>query len=143
MVGGQTADMLAEGQAVGRERLESIHSRKTGALLRASVRIGAIVAGASADELGRLTRYGEATGLAFQVADDLLDELGNTAATGKSLHRDRARGKSTYPSVMGVEAARALLDDLLERGLAAVEGFGTPAEPLRGIARMVVSRVLR
>ncbi len=142
MVGGQTADLLAEGETVGVERLESIHRRKTGALLRASVRVGAIVAGASPDVLERLTRYAEATGLAFQVADDLLDELGNTAATGKSLQRDRARGKSTYPSVLGIPGARALLGDLLERSLAAVESLGAPAEPLRGIARMVVSRAL-
>ncbi len=142
MVGGQTPDRLAEGESVGVERLESIHRRKTGALLRASVRVGAIVAGASSDVLERLTRYAEATGLAFQVADDLLDELGNTEATGKSLQRDRARGKSTYPSVLGITGARTLLGDLLERSLAAVESLGAPAEPLRGIARMVVARAL-
>jgi geranylgeranyl diphosphate synthase type II len=142
MVGGQAADMLAEGTAADLPRVESIHRRKTGALLRASVRIGALLAGASETELSRLTGYGEALGLAFQVADDLLDEAGDTQLTGKSAQRDRARGKQTYPVVLGVEGARRLLAELLGKATAALESFGESAEPLRGIAQTVVRRAL-
>ena len=142
MVGGQTADILAEGAEADPRRVESIHRRKTGALLRACVRIGAILAGADARALASLSAYGEAIGLAFQIADDLLDELGNTQVTGKSAQRDRERGKSTYPAALGVERARQLLRELLEQGLAALGEFGASAEPLREIARRVVERAL-
>lgn len=142
MVGGQTADVLAEGTAADLPQVESIHRRKTGALLRACVRIGALLAGADAPSLERLSLYGEAIGLAFQVADDLLDEIGDTRATGKSAQRDRARGKSTVPALLGVERARGLLRELLARGLAAVDGFGPGADPLRGIAHLIVQRAL-
>lgn len=142
MVGGQTADILAEGQAAELARVESIHRRKTGALLRAAIRMGAIVADAEAAALERLTAYGDRIGLAFQIADDLLDETGNTFATGKAAQRDRERHKSTYPSALGVEAARALLRDTLDAGLAALAGFDDRAEALRAIARYVVARAL-
>ncbi len=142
MVGGQAGDILAEGVAADLALVESIHRRKTGALLRAAVRIGALLGGSDAPRLERLTAFGEAIGLAFQVADDLLDETGNTQATGKSAQRDRARGKSTYPSVLGVDGARAMLRGLLDKALAALDGLGEPAEPLRDIARMIVTRAL-
>jgi geranylgeranyl diphosphate synthase, type II len=142
MVGGQTADILAEGAEADPRRVESIHRRKTGALLRACVRIGAILAGADARALASLSAYGEAIGLAFQIADDLLDELGDTQVTGKSAQRDRERGKSTYPAALGIERARQLLRELLEQGLAALGEFGASAEPLREIARRVVERAL-
>ena len=142
MVGGQTADMLAEGTAADLPQVESIHRRKTGALLRASVRIGALLAGAPDAELAGLTQYGEAIGLAFQVADDLLDEAGNTAATGKSTQRDRARGKRTYPIVLGVDGARGLLRELLAKAADALAGFSEGADPLRGIASTIVMRAL-
>jgi geranylgeranyl diphosphate synthase type II len=140
MVGGQTADILAQGTGAALALVESIHRRKTGALLRASVRIGAILGGADDGALDRLTRYGEAIGLAFQVADDILDETGNVA--GKTGQRDRELGKSTYPAALGLEGARQLLGELLERALGAVESFGAAAEPLRMIAKTVVNRAL-
>jgi geranylgeranyl diphosphate synthase type II len=142
MVGGQTADLLAEGAKPELERIESIHKRKTGALLRAAVRIGAIVAEADETALDGLTRYGESIGLAFQVADDLLDAAGDTVTTGKSAQRDEERGKSTVPAALGMRPARALLEKLLESGLAAVAHFDARADPLREIARYVVSRAL-
>jgi geranylgeranyl diphosphate synthase, type II len=142
MVGGQAADVLAEGAAADFPRVESIHRRKTGALLRASVRIGAVLAGAEARLLERLSRYGEAIGLAFQVADDLLDETAGTEVTGKSEQRDRALGKSTVPAVLGVEAARSMLHDLLAASLEAIEALGAAADPLRGIASVIVRRAL-
>jgi geranylgeranyl diphosphate synthase, type II len=142
MVGGQTADILAEGVAADLSLVESIHRRKTGALLRASVRIGALLAGADADALKQLSRYGDAIGLAFQVADDLLDEAGDTQATGKSARRDRARGKSTVPAVLGVEATRRMLQELLAKSVDPLARLGPSAEPLRGIASLIVQRAL-
>ncbi|MGH7858923.1 MAG: polyprenyl synthetase family protein, partial [Candidatus Binatia bacterium] len=137
-----TADLLAEGVAADLGRIESIHRRKTGALLRAAIRIGAVVGGADRGLLERLTRYGETIGLAFQVADDLLDETGNLAETGKAARRDQERGKSTYPSVLGVEEARAVLRRLLEEASLALDGLDARADLLRGIARTIVSRAL-
>jgi geranylgeranyl diphosphate synthase, type II len=142
MVGGQTADILAEGVEADPCRVESIHRRKTGALLRACVRIGGIVAGADARGLASLSAYGEAIGLAFQIADDLLDELGDTRVTGKTAQRDRERGKSTYPAALGAERARQLLRELLDQAFAALGEFGPAAEPLREIARRIVGRAL-
>jgi geranylgeranyl diphosphate synthase type II len=142
MVGGQTADILAEGVEADSRRVESIHRRKTGALLRACVRIGGILAGADARALASLSAYGEAIGLAFQIADDLLDELGDTRVTGKTAQRDRERGKSTYPAALGVDRARQLLRELLDQAVAALGEFGSAAEPLREIARRIVGRAL-
>ncbi|MGH7897589.1 MAG: polyprenyl synthetase family protein [Candidatus Binatia bacterium] len=142
MVGGQTADLLAEGEAAGLEQVESIHRRKTGALLRAAVRIGAVLGGGSLEASEALSRYAEAIGFAFQVADDVLDEIGDTQATGKSAARDRALEKSTVPRLLGVERSRGLVRELLERGLGALSAFGAEADPLRGIARTIVARAL-
>src|SRR5205085_12322583 len=133
---------LAEGKAADLRVVESIHRRKTGALLRGSVRIGSILAGADRASLDRLTRYGEAIGLGFQIADDLLDELGDSGATGKSPGRDRERGKSTVPATLGVARARELLRELHERALEPLVELGTHAEPLREIARRIVGRAL-
>jgi geranylgeranyl pyrophosphate synthase len=140
MVGGQVADLLAEGTGAPLARVESIHRRKTGALLRAAVRMGGLLAGGTAAELERLGAYGTVIGLAFQIADDLLDETGDIAATGKQAPRDRARGKSTYPSALGVDGARDRLRALLDQAIAEIGGFGPRGEALRGIARRVVSR---
>jgi geranylgeranyl diphosphate synthase type II len=140
MVGGQTADILAEGVGADLERVESIHRRKTGALLRACVRIGGLLAGARAADLESITRYGDAIGLGFQIADDLLDELGDTQLTGKSARRDRELGKSTYPALLGNARARELLGELLDRGLGALDELGAAADPLREIARRIVAR---
>jgi geranylgeranyl diphosphate synthase, type II len=142
MVGGQMADILAEGTNAGIEQVLSIHRRKTGALLRGAVRIGAIVGGASEGELDALTVFGERVGLAFQVADDLLDEIGATAATGKAAQRDRERGKSTVATALGIEPARRRLAGLLDEALGAVAAFGDDAEPLRRIASGVLRRAL-
>jgi geranylgeranyl diphosphate synthase type II len=140
MVGGQTADVLAEGGGADIERVESIHRRKTGALLRASVRIGGVLAGAREADLESITRYGDAIGLGFQIADDLLDELGDTQLTGKTARRDRELGKSTYPALLGNARAREVLGELLDRGLGALGELGAAADPLREIARRIVAR---
>ena len=142
MVGGQTADLLAEGAAPDLDRVESIHRRKTGALLRAAIRLGAIAGQADAATLDRLTRYGEEIGLAFQVADDLLDAAGNTVATGKKAHRDQEREKCTIPGALGFEKARDLLRQLLGEGLGAIAILDSRADTLREIARYLVGRAL-
>ena len=142
MVGGQAGDLLAEGRPTDADTVESVHRRKTGALLRASLRIGGIVGGASDQALLGLTTYGESFGLAFQIADDLLDHVGNTAATGKAGRRDEERGKATFPAVWGEAASHERLRSLREEGSAALEPFGPAADPLRALLGFVVARAL-
>jgi len=140
MVGGQAADIAAEGAMPDLATVEFIHVRKTGALLLAAVRAGALLGGAPAPALTRLTRYGECLGLAFQIADDLLDAEGSTETTGKTPGADALRRKATFPAVLGAPAAKQRARELLAQALAAVESFDTRADPLRHLARVVVER---
>ena len=140
MVGGQAADLAAEGQAPDLATVEFIHVRKTGALIRASVRAGALVGGARRAVLRRLTRYAECVGLAFQIADDVLDEEGRGALTGKETQRDRVLHKATFPAVLGLPAAKQRARELRDQSLAALATLPESAEPLRTMARFVVDR---
>ena len=140
MAGGLLADLDAEGTEVDFATVEYIHTRKTGALILASIRCGAILSGASDGELKALTRYGEAVGLAFQVADDILDVEGSTEELGKSAGADEKRSKATYPALVGVVESRRIAENLVENGLMAIKGFDDKAEPLRAIARYIVER---
>jgi geranylgeranyl diphosphate synthase type II len=140
MVGGQAADLAAEGTAAGLAEVESIHRRKTGALILASIRSGAILAGCDAENLACLTRFGEDIGMAFQIADDVLDADSSVAVTGKVAGRDRERGKRTFAGLLGVEEARRRAAAFLADALTALEGFPESAEPLRAIARLIVER---
>jgi len=141
MVGGQVVDMESEGKGeIDLATLSYIHTHKTGALIRASVRAGAILGGASEDGLAALTRYGDAIGLAFQIADDILDVEGTTEELGKDAGSDQARGKATYPALMGLLASKARAQELVEMALEALSGFDERAEPLRAIASYVVKR---
>ena len=140
MVGGQAADLAAEGGDASVELVESIHRRKTGALIIAAVRAGALLAGCEGPALRHLSRYGERVGLAFQVADDVLDAVGTTAQTGKREGRDRARGKQTFPRLLGIDGARRYARDLSAEALVELEDFSARADPLREIARFVVER---
>jgi geranylgeranyl diphosphate synthase type II len=140
MVGGQAADLAAEGTAADLAVVEFIHVRKTGALLLAAVRAGALVGGARATQLRRLTRYGECLGLAFQIADDILDVEAPTARTGKSEGRDRQRRKATFPAVLGLPAAKARAHELREGALTALRDLPESADPLRALVRFVVDR---
>jgi geranylgeranyl diphosphate synthase, type II len=142
MVGGQSADLEAERSQPNLATVEFIHVRKTGALLLASVRTGARLCGASVRALRHLTRYGECLGLAFQIADDIMDAVGTTSVTGKRTGRDHALRKATFPAVMGVSAARARARDLVAQSVGALEPFGRRADPLREIARYVVARAV-
>ncbi len=140
MVGGQMLDLLAEGRRVTLKELETIHRHKTGALLTAAVRSGALVGGGSRAEVTFLTRYGERFGLAFQVTDDLLDVEGEAAEMGKEPGMDAKHGKATYPAVLGVEATRKWAQRLVEDASAALETFQDRAEPLRELARYLLVR---
>ncbi|MBI2361128.1 MAG: polyprenyl synthetase family protein [Deltaproteobacteria bacterium] len=141
MVGGQVVDLESEGKEVDIATVDYIHVRKTGALIHTAARVGAKIGGASGKDLRRVSRYAEFLGLAFQVTDDILDAEGLSATTGQSEGNDREKRKATYPSVVGVAAAKERVHELLENCLKEVEGFGREADPLRGIARYVTERV--
>ena len=141
MVGGQVVDMESEGKAdIDLPTVQYIHTHKTGALIKASVKAGAILGGADQGQLAAITRYGEAAGLAFQIADDILDIEGTTEEIGKDAGSDQARGKATYPAVVGLADAKRRAVELMEIALAALDPLGAKAEPLREIARYIVSR---
>lgn len=143
MVGGQALDLAMSGSELGSftlEDLEGIHSRKTGALLQAAVVGGAVAAGASDEVRAALERYGEAIGLAFQIADDILDETGDPAKMGKAGGSDRAKGKATYPALLGLDASRELARSAAERASASLAPLGDNALPLRELSAYVVER---
>jgi len=141
MVGGQVVDMESEGKHdIDLPTVQYIHTHKTGALIKASVKAGALLGGATPGQLDALVRYGEAVGLAFQIADDILDIEGTTDELGKDAGSDQARGKATYPSVVGIGEARRRSVELLDMALQSIDSLDHRADPLREIARYVVSR---
>lgn len=140
MVGGQVVDMASEGQQIDLTTLESIHNRKTGALIVAALQTGILLGGGGGEALAAVTRYGKAAGLAFQVADDILDVIGDQALLGKDVGSDQARGKVTYPSLLGLDGARLLAQELMEEAMVALQPLGRAAGPLREIARYIVDR---
>lgn len=141
MAGGQALDMEATGQEIDLPRLENLHIHKTGALIVASVRLGGLAAGANGDErLRKLERYARCIGLAFQVHDDILDVAGETAVLGKTQGKDAASAKATYPSLIGLEAAREMAAGLVQEALDNIATLGEPAYPLRQLAHYVVDR---
>ncbi|MDN6856236.1 (2E,6E)-farnesyl diphosphate synthase [Pseudomonas sp. CAN2814] len=141
MVGGQAIDLESVGRKIDQAALETMHRHKTGALIEASVQLGALASGrADATALEALRRYAEAVGLAFQVQDDILDVESDTATLGKTQGKDQAHDKPTYPALLGLDAAKAYALALRDQALAALEGFGDNAEPLRALARYIVER---
>lgn len=140
MIGGQLLDLEGEGRSLSLEELEQIHRRKTGALIAAAVRLGGLAAGAGEPALAALARYGEGVGLAFQIADDVLDVTASTMQLGKTAGRDAALGKSTYPALMGVEGARDRARALVDDACGALAGQGLLTPTLEGIARFTVDR---
>ncbi|MCW5577583.1 MAG: polyprenyl synthetase family protein [Dokdonella sp.] len=141
MAGGQALDLAAVGQRLDAVELERMHAYKTGALIRASVRLGAIAAGRhDADTLAALDRYGHAIGLAFQIRDDLLDIEGATAELGKTAGKDVAANKPTYPAILGVEASRRELAALTASALGAIAPLAARAGHLADLARFVAQR---
>jgi len=140
LVGGQADDLATEFRDASVDRLESIHRRKTGALFRAALRLGAIVAGATTEQLAALDQYGSRLGLAFQVVDDLLDVSGSESDVGKRLGKDCQQGKTTYPALLGVVASRRHVDTLVDEACQAIQCFGESAAPLRELALYVSRR---
>ncbi len=140
LVGGQVADLEGEGRDLALPELEFIHARKTGALILASVRAGALAAGAEAGQIACLAEYARRVGLGFQITDDLLDIEGDPAFTGKGTGRDSTHRKATFPAIFGVEASRKRADELIAEALAAIAALGAAADPLRNLARFVGRR---
>jgi geranylgeranyl diphosphate synthase type II len=137
MVGGQVSDLAQEGRTTALVAVRAIHRRKTGALIEAAVQAGALVAGAPPRVRADLGRYGRCIGLAFQIADDLRDARAPTAETGKVARRDRARGKATYPAVLGVAAAEAALRREIMRAAGALRTLGSRGRLLELLAGRV------
>ena len=140
MVGGQSMDILLEKKKANKKQLLYIHTHKTGALIRASIRIGAIMANASPAKLEALTEYGEKIGLAFQVTDDILDVTGTMEEMGKPTGSDNSKGKNTYPSIFGLNESRKIAIKLVNDSLKALNGFGKKAGPLEEIAKYILTR---
>jgi len=141
MVGGQAIDLGSVGIKLDQTALEFMHRHKTGALIEASVELGALASGhASADDLQALNLYARAIGLAFQVQDDILDVESDTATLGKRQGADIARDKPTYPALMGLQGAKDYALELRDQALNALKSFDTTADPLRALARYIVER---
>lgn len=140
LVGGQTVDLASEGRSVDEATLGYIHGHKTGALWRAAVRMGAILAGGDEHALARLTAYAEAFGLVFQITDDILDAVGEAKDLGKPAGADGARGKATYPARYGLEESRRRARNLAGEALGQLEGLGDKAVPLAGLLELVLER---
>jgi farnesyl diphosphate synthase len=140
MAGGQARDIEGETRAMSQVEIARMQAMKTGALIRAAVRMGALLGGASNDTLGHLTAYAEAAGRAFQLADDLLDATASTTAMGKATQKDAGRNKQTLVSALGVEAARRHLGDVVHAAITALTPFGDEAHTLRAAARYFATR---
>jgi geranylgeranyl diphosphate synthase type II len=140
MVGGQVADLEAEGRSIQPAELEYIHRSKTAALIRASVVAGAIAGGADDENVARLKRFGETIGWAFQVVDDILDVEESSAALGKTAGKDVEQQKATYPALYGLEKSRQLATELESRAMAELAPFGQRAARLQELAELIVHR---
>jgi geranylgeranyl diphosphate synthase, type II len=140
MVGGQVVDVESEGKVVTADTLEYIHRHKTAALLRASLRAGAMLGGGSREAVEAVSRAGEFLGVAFQIVDDILDVEGNLEELGKTAGSDERKKKVTYPAHHGLEASRRMAGALIQRALAALDPLGPPAEPIRALCRFVLER---
>ncbi len=141
LVGGQVLDLESEGKTdITTETLSFIHTHKTGALLETSVVTGAIIAGASAEEIAKLAKYAQNIGLAFQIVDDILDITATDEQLGKTAGKDLAAQKATYPSLWGLEKSQAEAEKLIDEAMEQLESYGEAAEPLRAIAKFIVTR---
>jgi geranylgeranyl diphosphate synthase type II len=141
MIGGQVKDLEAEGKKVSLKQVEYIHTHKTGKLLRASVRAGAILGGADKATLSALSSYGEKFGLAFQIVDDILDVVGKEEIMGKKKGSDKANSKATYPEVMGLEKSKALARNLLQKAKSKLKILGQKSWVFEKLADYVYERI--
>jgi geranylgeranyl diphosphate synthase type II len=140
MVIGQVVDIESEGKEIDLPTLEYLHTHKTGKMILAAIRVGAKLGGAKGDTLQALTAYGERIGLAFQIADDILNVEGNPDVLGKNTGTDAERRKATYPGVLGLQESKCRGVELVEGAVEALSRFGPEADPLREIARFIVAR---
>jgi geranylgeranyl diphosphate synthase type II len=140
MVGGQVLDVRSEGKKVDLDSLQQIHRLKTGELIRVSLRSGAILSGASTEMIASLSDFGRQIGLAFQIADDILNVEGDRVLLGKQTGSDAARSKVTFPSLLGIEASRACAESLIKEAVASLASFDDRAAPLRLIAGYILER---
>ncbi len=140
MVGGQVVDILSQNKRADLETVQQMHSRKTAALIAAATESGALTGKGSEAQVAALARYGRAIGLAFQIADDILDIEGDTELLGKTTGADEARGKVTYPAAVGLERSRQAANEMVNDALAALEGFDDRANPLRSLANYIITR---
>jgi len=140
MVGGQVVDLETAGHKTDASTLEYIHSAKTGSFIRVAARAGALDAGSGEDDLSRVSTYGEKVGLAFQIADDLLDVTGSREELGKSVGKDGQQQKATYPAIHGIEESRRIASRLVEEACQALAAFGTRAQRLQEIAHFLIER---
>ena len=140
MISGQVMDMEGEGKPISLSQLETMHSRKTGAMILAAIRIGGLVAKASAEQMENLGLYGRHIGLAFQIIDDVLDIEGQPELLGKTMGKDRTSQKATFPSVLGLEESKKLAHQHYEQGVHALGGFGERVEILRDLAKFIMFR---
>lgn len=141
MAGGQAMDLAAVGIAISEAELENMHIHKTGALIRASVKLGSMcMSSTNNGRLQKLDHYGKCIGLAFQIMDDVLDEVADTLILGKTRGSDRAKNKPTYPSIVGLEASRELAQELCNDAIGSLQEFDNSADALRDIARYVLER---
>ena len=141
MIGGQVVDIESEGKTVNKETVEYIHNNKTAALIRASVRSGALLAGADGETLEKLSSYGSNVGLAFQVVDDILDEESTTETLGKDAGSDAEKGKATFPSVVGIEESKRYARELIEKAWKNIEFLGDKGKILKDLAEYVRVRI--
>lgn len=140
MVGGQVVDMLSQNKLADLETVQQMHSRKTAALIAAATESGALAGKGSEAQVAALARYGRAVGLAFQIADDILDIEGDTELLGKTTGADEARGKVTYPAAVGLEHSRQAANEMVKDALAVLKGFDDRANPLRSLAHYIITR---
>ena len=140
MVAGQVADLEAEGRQVGADTLDYIHVHKTGALIRASLRVGAMLCGATAEQVRALSVAGANLGLAFQIVDDILDVVASSEELGKTAGKDQIQQKATFPAIHGIEASRARARSLIAEAEEALTAFGPRAEPIRALGRFILER---
>jgi geranylgeranyl diphosphate synthase type II len=140
MLGGQISDIESERADIDIASLEFIHIRKTGALILASVRSGAILGGGTDKEITALSEYGKHLGLAFQISDDILDVIGDTAVMGKEAGKDHVRGKATYPTLLGLSESKRRVKEAVERAVGSLAIFNETAHALRAIGHYIVER---
>ena len=140
MIAGEYIDTELEGKQISEETLEYIHKNKTGALLRLCVRMGAILANASKQDINKLTNYAEKIGLAFQIKDDILSEEGNPEITGKPVGNDKEHHKCTYVSTFGLQGAKSKLEEITKEAVEIVEAYGDKSKFLKELAIYIKDR---